>query len=202
MSETTATPVVPEAPVAPQVEVKAPPEDPKPTPPWGTAEDFNPEKAWELITKLREQKNDPAVAKELETLRADKATREDAERSDAEKAEARVKAAEDKATETAAELVRKTAAWKHNLSPEDAEALEGIPADRVEALAERLAGKAVPTPKAPSPAGQGNVGEPVAGGEKPLSEAEVKQMYSEKRYEEIEAARVAGRLTGVLGPTP
>lgn len=188
-------PTVPEVvpPVAPQVEAK---------PPWGTPEEFDPEKAWDLITKLREQKNDPSVAKELETLRADKSAREDAARTETERAEARAEAAEKTSAETAAELTRTKAALKWHLSEEDAAALEGIPADRVDAIAERLAGKAVATPKAPSPAGQGDVGEPVAGGEKQLTKAELDQMYAEKRYEDIEAARVAGRLTSLLGPTP
>jgi hypothetical protein len=37
--------------------------------------------------------------------------------------------------------------------------------------------------------------------EKPLTAADVKQLYSEKRYEEIEAARRDGRLNALLGPT-
>ena len=59
--------------VVPQVEAK---------PPWGTPEEFDPAKAWDLITKLREQKNDPAVAKELSELRAAKQSAEDAGRSE------------------------------------------------------------------------------------------------------------------------
>jgi hypothetical protein len=50
----------------------APPSDPKPDqaakqPPWGDPENFNAEKAWELIQNLRAEKGDPEKVTALET---------------------------------------------------------------------------------------------------------------------------------------
>lgn len=43
-----------------------PPADPGKQPPWGKPEDFNADKAWELIQNLRTEKGDPAKVAELE----------------------------------------------------------------------------------------------------------------------------------------
>jgi len=55
-----------------------PPPDPSPTdppasktPPWGDPENFNAEKAWELIQNLRTEKGDPAKVTELEAKLAE-----------------------------------------------------------------------------------------------------------------------------------
>ena len=37
--------------------------------------------------------------------------------------------------------------------------------------------------------------------ETPLSQADVHQLWTERRYDEIEQARQDGRLAGLLGPT-
>jgi hypothetical protein len=49
----------------------------------------------------------------------------------------------------ASKVAALSAAITHRLTPEDAAALEGVPADRVEALAERLAANAVKTTTPP-----------------------------------------------------
>lgn len=150
-------------PVAPQVEA---------TPPWGTPEQFDPAKAWDLITKLREQKNDPAAAKELKDLREFKAKAEDANRTEVEREQARANAAEKTAAENAARVALLEAAVKHKLDEADLETLQGIPADRIDALAARLAsGKpAAPVvPVAPGATGQGPVGAPIGGPSDPIA---------------------------------
>jgi hypothetical protein len=63
------------------VAVKDKPNEPKPEakpdakpdvkPPWGSADEFDPEKAWQLITNLRAQKGDATKQKELETKLAE-----------------------------------------------------------------------------------------------------------------------------------
>lgn len=40
-------------------------------PPWGTPENFNAEKAWELIQNLRNEKADPALKSEIDAIRAE-----------------------------------------------------------------------------------------------------------------------------------
>ena len=142
-------PVVP--PVAPQVEAK---------PPWGTPEEFDPAKAWDLITKLREQKNDPAAAKELSELRAAKQAAEDANRTEVEKERARADKAETALSESAAKQLRADVAIDKKLTASQAKRLVGstreeLEADAVEMLAD-LKG-----PAAPSATGQGNAGDPL-----------------------------------------
>lgn len=55
MTEQIATPVTPQAPGAPKPAETPTPEAPK-APPWGSDENFNPAKAWELIENLRKEK--------------------------------------------------------------------------------------------------------------------------------------------------
>ena len=67
----------------------------KPTPPWGTDEEFNPEKAWKLIQDLRSDKD------KLKPL-ADKARElEDAQKSEVDKLNDRIKELEPTAKEAA-----------------------------------------------------------------------------------------------------
>lgn len=161
----------PAAPVAPAVPVTAPPTaaQVEATPPWGTPEEFNPEKAWDLIKNLREQKNDPAAAKELKDLREFKAKAEDANRTELEREQARAAAAEKTAAETALELARTRAAVKYGLDEDSLKALEGVPEDRIDTIAALIAGKKAPLTVAPSAAGQGNVGAPIGGPSDPVA---------------------------------
>ncbi len=68
-------PATPEAPKAPEAG-----KQPDKTPPWGSAENFNPEKAWELIQNLRSEKGgaDPSLKTELDQMRADQQKQRDA----------------------------------------------------------------------------------------------------------------------------
>lgn len=193
-------PVVPAEvpPVAPQVEAK---------PPWGTPEEFDPEKAWDLITKLRAQKNDPAVAKELSELRAKTQAFEDEKRTDVEKAQARAETAEKALAVREAEALRASIALEKGLTASQAKRLVGATREELEAdAADLLADLKATTPvvpKAPGTDGQGNVGEPIGAGAKAqLSKEDVSKLYTEKNYAAIEAARKDGQLAGLLGPTP
>lgn len=65
-----ATPSAPPTPTPPAAEKQ---------PPWGKPEDFNPEKAWELIQNLRSEKGgDPTLKSELEQLRTQQTQQRDA----------------------------------------------------------------------------------------------------------------------------
>ena len=56
-----------------------PPAEPAKTPPWGDPENFNAEKAWELIQNLRTEKGDPAKVTELEQKIADLTSQQQAQ---------------------------------------------------------------------------------------------------------------------------
>lgn len=102
-------------------------------PPWGSDEEFKPEKAWRLVQNLRAEiaqlKPQAAKAKELE----------DADKSEAQKAADRAAEAEQRADKAEAEAARLAAAIKHGLTDADLELLEGVPADKVEERAKLLA---------------------------------------------------------------
>jgi len=87
---------------------------------------------------------------------------EDADKTEADKAKER----ESELTTESAKLKSQNAvlraAVKYGLSEEDVESLEGVPADRVDAIAQRLSGN---KPAGPSSTGQGNAGSSVHQGE-------------------------------------
>ena len=56
-----------------------PPADPGKQPPWGKPENFDADKAWELIQNLRNEKGDPAKVAELETKLAEAQTAQQAQ---------------------------------------------------------------------------------------------------------------------------
>lgn len=58
----------PTPPPAPQAPAPAQPSAEK-QPPWGKPENFDPDKAWELIQNLRNEKGDPNLRTELDALR-------------------------------------------------------------------------------------------------------------------------------------
>ena len=99
--------------------------------------------------------------------------------------------------EARAEAARLRAAVKFGLTEEDLTHLDGIPAERVEAIAEWVASRA-PAPKAPAapPAtSQGDVGDPIGGGTGQLSRSDIAGMSPD----EINSARAQGRLNVLLG---
>ena len=129
-------------------------------PPWGTPEEFDPAKAWDLIKNLREQKNDPAVAKELSELRAAKKAAEDANRTEVERERARADTAEAALSTATDEKLRADVAIDKKLTASQAKRLVGstreeLEADAIEMIAD-LKGPAVP-----SATGQGEAGDPL-----------------------------------------
>lgn len=120
---------------APVEAQEAPPEAPaeQPTPPWGTDEEFNPEKAWKLIQDLRADKD------KLKPL-ADKARElEQAQMSEQERLTAALDAAQAEGTSAKTEAAKLRAAIKHRLSEDDLELLgDGTP-EQIEERAEKLA---------------------------------------------------------------
>jgi hypothetical protein len=142
-----------------------PPADPEPDPepkkPWGSDDDFDPDKAWRLIENLRSDidrlKPQAARAKELEDAQKTEQQRL-AEARDAEK---------QRADTAEAQAARLEAAIRHGLSEEDLDLLDGVPADKVEQRARRLAERlaqniADPQPPPPSSRRQGGGTEPPA----------------------------------------
>ena len=178
------TPPVPTPPVAPVVVTPVTPVEVKP--PWGSPEEFDAEKAWALITKLRDQKNDPAAAKKISDLEGKVAAFEDANRTETERVQARAEAAEKTAAEAAVQLARMKAVVKFGLTEDDLELLGTGTAEEIEARAEklsaRLKGIAPTTPLAPSANGQGNVGGSVHSESEPIKALDA----------QIEAATAAG----------
>ena len=75
MSEQNPAPAQPEQPKAPEAG-----KQPDKAPPWGDPENFNAEKAWELIQNLRNEKggSDPSLKSELEQMRSEQQRQRDA----------------------------------------------------------------------------------------------------------------------------
>ena len=118
----------------------------KPTPPWGTDEEFNPEKAWKLIQDLRSDKD------KLKPL-ADKARElEDAQKSEVDKLNDRIKELEP----TAKEAARLRVALDKGLTLKQAKRLSGDTEEEMSADADELLEDLGTRPTIPTrPSGQG-----------------------------------------------
>lgn len=129
--------------------------DPKPapadddkakTPPWGTDEDFNPEKAWTLIQALRGDK--ATLTAERDELKTKVDAAEAATLTETEKIQKERDDALKTSGDTATELAKTRAALKHGLSEDDLELLGNGTPDEIAARAERLADRLGSAPKA------------------------------------------------------
>lgn len=163
-----------------------PPAAPAPeTPPPAQETDWKAEaRKWEGIAKA----NKDAAAK-LQTI-------EDAAKTDLQREKERAEKAEARALEADRKAFAATKGIPANLITGATEA------DWEAAAAAALEWRGMVPPKlppAPSAEGQGKVGEPVGASATQLSDADVKKLYAEKRYDEIEKARAEGRLNSVLG---
>ena len=129
---------------APPADPPAAPGDPKP--PWGSDDDFNAEKAWSLIQNLRGDVDTlKPQAAELRQLK-------EADKTESQKAADRAAEAEERADKAEAQAARLNAAVKHGLSEDDLELLEGVPADKIEERAAKLAQRlAVSSDNKPGP---------------------------------------------------
>lgn len=192
MSDTTPAPT--EAPTAPAAPVV-------PAEPAESTETV--EKDWKADAEkwkaLSRKNEDSAKANAEKAKRFDEF--EESQKTEQQKlADATAKAQEAAKTATS-ELALMKAAVKHGLSEGDLELLgtHGTPEEidlRAEKLAARLkvAGEAKPKPDF----GGGDRGEDVATG-KQLTQQDVSKLYAEKKYDEIEKARIDGRLSSLLG---
>ncbi len=95
-----------------------------PTPPWGSDEDFNPERAWSLIQNLRQEVAELKEAK----------TSADGEREAREAAEAR-------AAEAERDLLVERTLRRHGIPEDLAEFIAGDTEEEIDARAERLAAR-------------------------------------------------------------
>lgn len=114
---------------------QAAPEEPKkaePKPPWGSDDEFNPEKAWNLIQNLRTdlEKAKPAVARVKEL--------EDASKSEAQKLAEDRDTHKGRADKAEAQLMRLTVGLEKGLTPAQAKRLVGTTKEELEADADEL----------------------------------------------------------------
>jgi hypothetical protein len=145
-------------------------------PPWGSAENFSPEKAWELIQNLRNEKSgDPTLKTELEQLRAQQTQQRDAlaaalgvkpeETSDTEKLATQIAGLQGQilASEKRA-LAVEFKVPEAMLTAPDAEALRAQAASLAEFAQAAHYAAATASPPAPPPTFQPNPGQGQGGG--------------------------------------
>ena len=114
---------------------QAAPEEPKkadPKPPWGSDEEFSPEKAWNLIQNLRGdlEKAKPAIARVKEL--------EDASKSETQKLAEDRDTHKGRAEKAEAQLMRLTVGLEKGLNPAQAKRLVGSTKEELEADADEL----------------------------------------------------------------
>lgn len=150
--------------------VPAQPDGPKP--PWGSDDQFQPDKAWRLIQNLRGEIDElkPKVAKLREL--------EDADKTEAQKAADRAAEAEQRATRAEAQAARLDAAIRHGLTEEDLDLLDGVPADKVDERAKRLAERLAVTRTDPKPSSRRQGG----GNDRPRASVETGRELYEQRH--------------------
>lgn len=198
--EASTPPAAPAAPAATPAPTPAPPTDPPKETDWKAEA-----RKWEERAKENKKALDDAKPKldEWDRLRAASQTElEKAQELAAQTAKERDDAATTLAQERSERLRLKVALDK-SLPATLAARLQGTTEEEMAADADALLAllpKGSTIPK-PNPAqGSSAGGPPVTPGQ--LSEADVKRMYAEKRYGEIEQARSEGRLATILGATP
>lgn len=103
-------------------------------PPWGDDDDFDPERAWKLIQKLRASDK----TQEVERLRAELKRHEDSQKTDAQKLEERATTAEQTAAAATREAARLRVALRKNLTEAQARRLVGDTEEELEADADEL----------------------------------------------------------------
>lgn len=122
------------------------------TPPWGSDEEFNPEKAWKLIQNLRKEKD------ELKPLAQRAKELEDSQKSEQQKLQEALEAATAEGSAAKTQAAKLTAALDHGLSKEDLDLLDGVPADQIAERAEKLAARLKTSGAPPASRNQGGDG--------------------------------------------
>jgi hypothetical protein len=120
------------APERPAAEGNARPEPPAPKPPWGSPEEFQPERAWKLIQNL---KSDIESLKPLAQKGKDL---EDASKTELDRLRERAEAAEKVGTDTSSKLWRLEIALEKGLSKSQAKRLVGSTREELESDADEL----------------------------------------------------------------
>ena len=120
--------------------VEAPPTS---TPPWGSDEDFNAERAWELIQNLRSDKD--SLKTKADEYSSKVREYEDAKLTVEQKAARDLKEQQESYATLASENALLKAAIEHGLSADDMELLRGLPADAIAERAAKLAARLVGT---------------------------------------------------------
>jgi hypothetical protein len=163
------------------------PKEDKSTPPWGTDEEFSPQKAWDLIQNLRKDvqtaKDATATAvaslktveSERDAARKDLEAKDDATKSESEKLTEKLAAMEKDLEGEKANRLRAEVVAAKGLSPAQAKRLSGATKEELEADADELL-EAFPTeagPKGPPSTRPGaNLAPGGTGGTDPTSQAE------------------------------
>lgn len=148
-------PTTPAQPTAPAQEAQ-----PASTPPWGTEENFDPDRAWSLIENLRAEKERlsarPTLTPEQQTQLAEYQRLVEASQSEAERQANAVAAAERAAEAARAEAIRYKAAATYGVPQEHFDLLGSGTEQEVSARAEKIRAllavqAAATTPPAPTP---------------------------------------------------
>jgi hypothetical protein len=109
------------------------------TPPWGTTEEFDAEKAWNLIQGLRSDKDKLSIRATTAEGRVKKF--EDAKLSTEEKTARDLKDQQAAYAEMASENALLKAGIEHGLTADDLDLLRGLPADAIADRAAKLAAR-------------------------------------------------------------
>ena len=144
---------------------------------------------WKALSRKHEaaSKANADKAKAFDTL-------EEANKTELQKAADRAAAAETQLAQITARALRAEVAAAKGIP---ANLLSGSTQEELEASADALIAFKGTQPKPDM--GGGDRGGDVTGANAQMTEADVKKLYAEKKYGEIEAARVAGRLNTYLG---
>ena len=126
-------------------------QEPSPQKPWGDDANFDPEKAWKLITDLRAQKNDPVAQRELQELREKAGKFDEAERakmSEIDRYKTSAGSEKERADKAETTVARLRAAIKHGLTEAQAARLSGTTPEEIMADGEAYAKEIGITPAA------------------------------------------------------
>ena len=122
-----------EAPEQQEGEEQQPQESAEPAPPWGSDEEFDPERAWKLIQNLRKEKD------ELKPLAEKARELEDSQKSEQQRLNEERDALAKERDLLRGELLRERVARKHGLPDKLASRLQGDDEESLEADAKELA---------------------------------------------------------------
>lgn len=157
----------PDAPKGDQDPPKPP--DPPAKPPWGD-DDFDPDKAWKLISNLRADVDKTKADRDAFKTKVDEF--EAASKSEVEKLQDQLKAALDDGTASKTDLARLRAALKHGLDEEDLDLLGTGTPEEIDARAERIAKRLKGAEDDRRPPAGGNRRERLRGGNDPTEDVE------------------------------